>query len=184
MQGSWRVLCSVLLLRLYIFPLLQYGLSLLSCSLSRKIKKKKRSGSVFSGSSHFSPGWAVTWIPWAMSSILGHSWATGNMCCGAWSTTSTSDFGVLSTVSHFSLCLATPFLPVQLFFCPFFHRGDTNKFGSALACSGFILKFWPTVGLYWSQLERSVRHRRAAGLSPQRLALELTSAYQNPATWP
>lgn len=143
MQGSWRVLCSVLLLRLYIFPLVQYGLSLLSCSLSRKIKKKKRSGSVFSGSSHFSPGWAVTWIPWAMSSILGHSWATGNMCCGAWSTTSTSDFGVLSTVSHFSLCLATPFLPVQLFFCPFLNL-STEVTQTNLA------QLWPAVGLFWS----------------------------------
>lgn len=71
-----------------------------------------------------------------------------------------------------------------LFFLKFFHSDATNEFGSALAYSGLVLKLWPSVGLYWSQLERAVRHRRAAGLSPQRLALELTSDYQNPATWP
>lgn len=157
------MLWSVLLLHPYIFPLLQYRLSLLSCSLSRK----KKSGSVFSGNSHF----LQVGLSHEFQGICPPFWVLpelqGICALVQRSTTSTSDFGVLSTVSHSSPCTASPFLPVQLFFLSLFksfHRGATNKFGSALACSEFILKLWPTVGLYWSQLEGSVRHRRATGL--------------------
>lgn len=78
-----------------------------------------------------------------------------------WSTNSSSDPGVPSAVFQPPPCTATPRLPVQCFlpFLKCFHRRATNKLGSILTYSGFVLE---PAG------KDCVRHRTAPGLFPQR----------------
>lgn len=139
MWGSWRgnVLWSLLLLHSYIYPLLQCGLSLLGCNLSGK-RKTKKSGPVFQGipvfsglGSHISPPF------WVLSGLQG-------ICVLVqWSTTSTSDFGLLSSGSLSCPCTATPFLPAQCFFCPFLNF-------STVVPQMNLAQLWPTMDLFWS----------------------------------
>ena len=153
---AFSLCCSFLLT---FFPCFSVG------SLFRAaVLQGKKCGPVPSGSIHL----LQCGLSHKLQGISAPSWVLhelqGISTLVLWSTTSSSDLGVPSAVFHSPARTATPCLPVQCFLpvLKSFHRSATNKLGSTLAYSGFVLE---------AAAKGCVGHRTAPGLFPQRPSL-------------